>query len=72
MLNENNELLGKTEFFSQQHNAHALGSLFDLFVALASVPAGVLHKVIQRKEAKAQGGKVQRIMRTHRIERSEI
>jgi len=50
MLDENNELLRKTEFFSPQHNAHAL----------ASVPAGVLHKEIQRKEVKEQGGKVQR------------
>jgi len=34
MLEENNELLGKTEFFGQQHNVHALGSLVVLFVNL--------------------------------------
>jgi hypothetical protein len=35
MLEENNELAGLTEFFSQQHNVHALGSLVVLFVTLA-------------------------------------
>jgi len=38
-MKENNELLGKTEFFSQQQNTHALGYLVDLFVALVSTPS---------------------------------
>ena len=43
-----------------------------LLVALVSVPAGYLHKAMLCKGDKVQGGKVQRIKRNQRIERSVI